>query len=118
MKRAKLLVATAAVMTFGQALADDEPRARPVLDFTAIDTNKDMYIDQTEFEAFVETIRQSTRAKFGGGRGGPGKRMFQSFDESDVDGDGMLNEEEFAGMKARFSERRGQREHRWRDDKS
>ena len=115
MKHAQLLVVAAAMMTLGQALADDEPKGRPAMDFETIDTNEDMYIDQTEFDAFIETVREAAKARFRGDRGGPGKRMSQSYDEADADGDGMLNQEEFAAMKARFAERRGQR---WRDNQS
>ncbi len=106
-------------MVCGSALAD-EPEQQPTPPtFSDIDANADMYIDKEEFSQFQAEMREKMRARFAGGpRGGMmggGKRGGDRFNDADADGDGLLNESEFAAMIESMQKKRDEMRQRWAD---
>ncbi len=68
--------------------------------FSELDVNADQYIDRDEFAAFTETMRPPG-AGFRGGRGD-----FDPMARADTDGDGLLDEQEYADFQRRVAEMR------------
>lgn len=91
------------------AVHSEEGNAPTMPSFSDVDTNQDLYVDETEFQAFIETAREQAGFEgqagrrppmgFGGRRGGP-------FKMADADGDGVLNEQEYYDLLIRMEEMR------------
>lgn len=114
-----LAIAVVGSLVCGGALAD-EPEEQPTLPtFSDIDANADMYIDKEEFSQFQAEMREKMRARFAGrppgGMMGGGKRGGDRFSDADTDGDGMLNEYEFAAMIEAMERKRDEIRQRWAD---
>ena len=104
--RLTTIAAVVLCATTGIASAE-EPRPQVEFDFYSLDTNGDMYVDPQEFGVFTDKIREAMRLRFGGGREGPVDRLLQLYGGADADGDGMLNETEFAALKEQIESMRG-----------
>ncbi len=115
MQNSLTIIAAVAVLAV-TLVADAEQAERPGgFDFHALDTNDDSHVDQQEFGVFVEELREAMRARFGGGRDGAADRMLQLYGSADADGDGLLNEAEFAVLKEKLESRRSRMRDRRRD---
>ncbi len=73
-----------------------DPPAPP--SFSELDANADRYIDRDEFAAFADSVRRPG-AGFRGDRSG-----FDPMARADADGDGLLNEQEYAEFQRRMAE--------------
>ena len=105
----------------GVVFAND-PAKQPVpASFADIDTNADLYIDKQEFDQYKADMRAKMAEKFPGGpRGGSergGNRADELFDSADTDGDGLLNEYEFANLQDSMHSFREEMRERWSERK-
>ncbi len=118
MKATFAVIASAALaVCAGSAAAESDSPPAPA-EFADLDTNADMYIDKQEFELFTEKMRENFQrgGRFGGR--GPGDRVAKLYDEADGDGDGLLNETEFAALQESVRAKREKMRQRWGGDKS
>ena len=117
MKSIRFVSSTMAFLLASCAMASD-PGDRPAPPaFADIDTNADMYIDREEFSQFSAGMREKVGGNFRSRPGGksPEDRAARMYDEADVDGDGLLNEEEFNSMQDSMRQRREKMRDRWSD---
>lgn len=101
MRKILTAISTLTLLALAKPVTADSTDSATPVNFADLDTNADLYIDNEEFEQFRVNKRGKTREESQegrrGGKGG-GDRAAQLFDEADADGDGMLNEFEFAAL--------------------
>ena len=115
MRNSPMIIAAVALFAVTLVADAEQPERPGGFDFFSLDTNDDSYVDQQEFSVFVDELREAMRARFGGGREGAADRMLQLYGTADADGDGLLNEAEFAALKEKLESRRNRMRDRRRD---
>lgn len=70
--------------------------------FSEIDTNSDQLISRDEIQSVMQNRASERGGRSRSGRGGTGR-----FERADTNGDGFIDESEFAAVQAKMSERRG-----------
>lgn len=110
MKTNGLIAAIILIVAATAATAEGHERPHPQINFSDVDENDDALISRDELEAFMLQMRE---------RRSKARRLrpegFSPVDIADEDGDGYLNEDEFATLKARMRERMRERHDRQSD---
>ena len=116
MRRSTLLCL--AILLAPMAAHADDGDSPAVPSFADVDTNNDLYIEAAELRAFLQQMREQAGQEGREGRRPPfgrGGRPGSPMEMADVDGDGMLNEQEYYDFLIRIEEARERFRERTRD---
>jgi|GEM_PF-4421509 len=102
MKTTLATITVLATLASAPAIGADSPDFPGAPEFSDLDANADLYIDKQEFEQFKKRMRDARRERFEDsrrdGNKGSGDRIASLYSDADADGDGLLNESEFASL--------------------